>query len=125
MGSLRRELYLSGELEKAFCERGHLEGVPEDGKDFHRIASSRIERKERCGVAVFEAQGIIPIGCDREEIEGRAAKLGWGHVTQDLECQGGESVVKWKGSREPGTVVSKIRVAWQQYGLWPGAGWYQ
>lgn len=102
-----------------------MEGVPEDGKDFHRIASSRIERKERCGVAVFEAQGIIPIGCDREEIEGRAAKLGWGHVTQDLECQGGESVVKWKGSREPGTVVSKIRVAWQQYGLWPGAGWYQ
>jgi len=125
VGSLRRELYLSGELEKAFCQRGHLGQVPEDRKDFHRVASARIERQERCGVGVFEAQGIISIGCDGEEIEGRAAQLGWGHVTQDLECQGEESVVKWEGNREPGTVVSKIRVVWQQYGLWPGAGWYQ
>lgn len=25
-------------LEKAFCQRGHLGQVPEDRKDFHRVA---------------------------------------------------------------------------------------
>lgn len=53
-------------------------------------------------MAVFEAQEIISIGCDGKEIEGRAAQLGWGHVTQDLECQGEESMVKWEGNWEPG-----------------------
>ena len=123
--------------------------VPEDGQDFHRerdggeeerlfraegTASARRERQESW--EVLEAQGIVSIGCDGEEIEVRAAKLGWGHIVQDLEFQSEESVVKWERVREPWTVWGRRASGSEEFGssmgwvrgldgadIHPGEGW--
>lgn len=123
-----------------FCQKGHLGRVPEDGQEFHRdrdegeeerlfraegTASARRERQERW--EVLEAQGIVSIGCDGEEIEVRAAKLGWAHIIRDLEYPSGSLWLNGKGIGSHGQFgagegqdQSTLAAVWAGSGGWTG-----